>query len=205
MVTIRADESENVLRALEDVVDHVKAAADAGDAISKGRSGNDCCTKEKLASINSHMHFRKGKDGKSVPFEDRQSIFKTLDALIRNQVQSDEFTLRVVKKDRSLYVLDHRRLTALKMKQALQQDETVWVNCIVRPPNPEFASKYSTESDGLRIIPQGGMTSESLHLGAPVFNQACQAQVAIRRLSDKHPTLKLNAELMKRLVGMIGT
>jgi len=52
--------------------------------------------------------------------------------------------------------------------------QLVWASCIIRPPRQDFQVKKSTNCDGLGIRPRGNEDVESMHLGAPLFNQAAQ-------------------------------
>eukprot|EP00928_Gymnodinium_smaydae_P088533 TRINITY_DN72606_c0_g1_i1.p1 TRINITY_DN72606_c0_g1~~TRINITY_DN72606_c0_g1_i1.p1 ORF type:complete len:885 (+),score=81.81 TRINITY_DN72606_c0_g1_i1:71-2725(+) len=141
------------------------------------------------SSISKDAHFLHDKSGKRMPEEDRTSIWQTLDQLFYGHVAASELEpLEVVIDEGKVWSLSNRRLTVLKMFQAVRQDTTVFAKCVVRPIDDEYRRKKDTQSDGLSIYPRL-RHAEGKHLGAPLFNQAEQGRKSLMRLAGKHPDL----------------
>ena len=135
------------------------------------------------------MHDEHGHDKQ---LGDRISIYQTLDELWRGRVKPEDMPpLEVVLCDGKLWSINNRRLADLKMFQAVSQHETVWVSCVLRPPNhPKFRSSKTTKTDGLSVglhcMGQNPRKNSPFHMGAPAFNQAAQTMHGMQRFANKH-------------------
>jgi hypothetical protein len=84
-------------------------------------------------------------------FSDERSLYQTLDQLLRDaRATVNLFRLELVVHDGSLYSLDNRRLTVLKMYQACTGAE-VFVNCVITDASRDFWRKLKTRNKGQAI------------------------------------------------------
>jgi hypothetical protein len=160
-------------------------------------------------TVDGRAIFLHDEAGQSKPLDDRHSIYQTLDQLWRGCVKPEDLpALEVVLCDGKLWSLSNRRLADLKMLQMLQQQQTVWVACVLRPPShPKFRWAKTTDTDGLSIRLSCIGDNIPFHMGAPAFNQAAQATNGLKRLVRKHPEVdssflrKVKLAVSKRRTG----
>ena len=154
-------------------------------------------------SIDSRMIFRHSHLGETIKEEDRPSVYRTLDQLLRGELQPvDMPPLEVVRIDRKLWCLSNRRLTDLKMFQACHQDRTIYAKCVLRFPNEKFHSASTSDSDGLAIRPRearGRPPASPMHLGANLFSQSGQTIQGLQRLTFFSPNGGPNVSLLPRI------
>ncbi|CAE8641354.1 unnamed protein product [Polarella glacialis] len=122
--------------------------------------------------INSRMVFGQGRRQDS-------SIYDVVHDLFSGRLKPSELPpLKVVLDGNDLYVLNNRRLAALKMYQALTQHEVVCVPCeLFQPSHPEVKSWYTFArtttaelGNGFGIRPHGDR-AEAWHMGEPLFRR----------------------------------
>lgn len=153
-------------------------------------------------SIEQHLRFRQSMDNNNLRRDDRPCLWKSLDELFHGSCEpSDMGPLEVVVEGRNLWCLSNRRLTVLKMLQATQQHRVVWAPCIIcRSDSSKFHQRLQTECGGLGIRPRGHSHTQSMHLGAPAFNQASQTLRGLERLVQKHPHKMELDTLLKQIL-----
>ena len=123
-----------------------------------------------------------------------ESIYKMVNRLIRGTMTPKDIAepleivdFRGADGRREIYSLSNRRLTALRMYQALCEDHLVEAFCVVRSRdnekfNEKFVRSCTTTNGGLGIHPRDGI---SLNFGAPLFERGNVVLHELQNLEER--------------------